>query len=237
MFVAMSEQLVLPDRCLTVFVDDTGHERLVPGQPVYGLGGCAVLGRDLVRLIWQPWKAIRTRVTGSPDTPLHANKFPGIASPDDMKAVAEFFRAGQFARLGAIFTADSKLVDEMGLMKTMCRVLELRVNDILRYTLCREVKVIFESSRRTDKLIKEAFDDFEVHRGEKRIPSDCYFMPKSSTEPALEVADFIMHAVGRQTRQNLKQRSVFVEDFKAVFHGIDQKLVSFMEVASVTKNL
>ena len=29
--------LVLPDSCLAVFVDDTGHEALVEGQPVYGL--------------------------------------------------------------------------------------------------------------------------------------------------------------------------------------------------------
>jgi hypothetical protein len=31
--------LALPDGSLVVFVDDTGHEALVPGQPVYGLGG------------------------------------------------------------------------------------------------------------------------------------------------------------------------------------------------------
>ena len=84
----IGENLVLPDRCLAVFVDDTGHEALAPGHPVYGLGGCAVLGRDLVRLIWEPWKAIRKRVTGCPDTPLHAGDFPSIAS---LQAVANFF--------------------------------------------------------------------------------------------------------------------------------------------------
>lgn len=47
------EQLVLRDRSLAVYVDDTGHEALI-GQPVYGLGGCAVLGRDLERTINQP---------------------------------------------------------------------------------------------------------------------------------------------------------------------------------------
>jgi hypothetical protein len=37
-----SEELVIPDRCLVVFVDDTGHQALVPNHPIYGLGGCAV---------------------------------------------------------------------------------------------------------------------------------------------------------------------------------------------------
>lgn len=58
-------------------------------------------------------------------------------------------------------------------------------------------------------------------------------MPKAAADPALEVADFIMHAIGRQARQNMKERGVFAPDFKAVFHAIDRKLVSYMEVASV----
>jgi hypothetical protein len=33
--------LTIADQSLVVFVDDTGHEALVPGHPVYGLGGCA----------------------------------------------------------------------------------------------------------------------------------------------------------------------------------------------------
>ena len=56
-------KLVLRDRCLAVFVDDTGHEALVREQPVYGLGGCAALGRDIERLIHQPWKELRRRVS------------------------------------------------------------------------------------------------------------------------------------------------------------------------------
>ena len=230
------ENLILPDRCLAVFVDDTGHEALVAGHPVYGLGGCATMGRDLVRLIWQPWMEIRNRVTGSPDAPLHANEFPSVANKADMEAVAAFFSAQPFARFGAIITINTQLSDEMSLMRTMKEVLQLRINDIVQHTLCREVKVIFESSQRADKLIQCVFKDFEVHRGSKNIPSECYFMPKAAVDPALEVADFVVHAVGRQAKQNLKKRGIFVPDFKAVFHGVDRKLVSFMEVASVTNN-
>jgi hypothetical protein len=228
------EHLILQDRCLAVFVDDTGHEALVKNHPVYGLGGCAVMGRDLERVIRQPWKEMRKRVTGSPDTPLHANKFPSIAKSGDMEAMGEFFRAQSFFRLGAIITVETKLADELSLMQTMKTVLLQRVNEIVQAVLCKEVKVIFEASDRADKLIREAFQGFEFYRGSKHIPSDCYFIPKSAGEPALEVADFVMHAVGRQARHNLKQRGSFVADFCAIFHAVDRKLTSFMEVAAIT---
>jgi hypothetical protein len=231
------ETLHIPDRSLAVFVDDTGHEALVPGHPVYGLGGCAVLGRDLVRFIWNPWREIRKLVTGSPDTPLHASDFASFASPADIEAVAEFFRVNPFARFGAIITKDTKLADDLSLMHTMKRVLEGRINEILQSILCRDVKIIFESSKRADKLIEETFQTFNLHRGWKPILSECYFMPKSSAEPALEVADFVMHAVGRQARRNLTNQGAFefVPDFQAVFHRVDKKLSTYIQVASVTK--
>ena len=231
------ENLLLPDRCLVVYVDDTGHEALVKGHPVYGLGGCAVMGRDLVNLIWQPWREIRKRVMGSTDIPLHAHKFPTHAKrPEDMEAVARFFQSQPFARFGAIISINTQLSDELGTVRTLKAVLQARINEIMQTTLCREVKVIFESSDRANKLIEEAFQDFDLHRGWKCIPSECYFMPKASADPALEVADFIMHAVGRQARQNLKGRRTFLPDFEAVFHNIDRHLVSFMEIDSVTKS-
>lgn len=49
-------ELKLPNDCLAVFVDDTGHEALVAGHPVYGLGGCAVLAQDLESVIRSPWR-------------------------------------------------------------------------------------------------------------------------------------------------------------------------------------
>jgi hypothetical protein len=235
---ASTEALNIPDRSLAVFVDDTGHEALVPGHPVYGIGGCAVLGRDLVRLIWNPWKEIRKRVGGSPDTPLHASDFSKIASQTDIEAVAEFFRVNPFARFGAIITKDTILADDLSLMETMREVLEVWINEILQWILCRDVHIIFESSERVDKLIERTFQNFNLLRGPKPIPSECYFMPKSSAEPAREVADFVMHAVGRQARRNLTKQGVFefVPDFKAVFHQVDRKLSTYIQVASVTKS-
>src|SRR5439155_9854091 len=65
-------ELKLPEKSLVVFVDDTGHEALVKGHPVYGLGGCAVMADDLERVVRRPWHEARltrhyTRLeTGAP---------------------------------------------------------------------------------------------------------------------------------------------------------------------------
>jgi hypothetical protein len=149
--------LVLPDRCLAVFVDDTGHERLVDGHPVYGLGGCAVLGRDLDRLIRTPWCEVRRGVTGSPDTSLHANTFAGFATPENIASVAKFFRVCPFARFGAVISTATTLADKLAPVATIVTVLQARIAQIARSTEFDSLAVIFESSQRTDGLIKEAF--------------------------------------------------------------------------------
>jgi hypothetical protein len=179
-------------------------------------------------------------VTGSPDTPLHANKFPKIAGgPEDMEAVANFFREQSFPRFGAIVTVDTTLHEELGRVQTIKGVLQNALNNLILLTFCRDVKIIFESSERANKLIEEAFVSLELRRGSKLIPSECYFMPKSAAEPALEVADFVMHAVGRQARQNFKDggRKNLLRDFESVFHGVDRRLVNFIEIESVMKNV
>jgi hypothetical protein len=209
---------------------------LVPGHPVYGLGGCAALAGDLERVIRAPWRELRKRVTGLPDTPLHAHAFAGFATAENIAAIAEFFRVHPFARFGAIISTDTTLADEMRPVPTIAKVLQARIVDIARWTNFDSVAVVFESSQRADELIEAAFQGFAIAEENTSIPVECHFMRKEHAEPALEVADFVMHAVGRQARQNLKKRGDCVPDFCATFHAVDHKLASFMEVASVTFN-
>jgi hypothetical protein len=228
-----ANQLILPPGSLAVFADDTGHEALLPDQPVYGLGGCAGMAEHLDRLIRQPWREVRKKVTGSADTPLHASDFAQKATKQDIETVAEFFRTQPFARFGAIISIGTKLARELGPVPTIAKTLQNRIVDIAKWTRFTDLRLILESSHRADKAIENAFQGFGLEEDGKTIPVECYFMPKSAGEPALEVADFIMHAVGRQARQNLKARGTFLLDFQAVFHKVDRKLVSFMEVGSV----
>jgi hypothetical protein len=230
--------LALPSRCLAVFVDDTGHEALPDGQPFYGLGGCAALGHDLDRLVRGPWREVRRQITGSPETPLHASQFRPFETPENIEVVAQFFRTNPFARIGAIISTNTVLAREIGILQTIAMTLQRRIAEVARWTAFESVAVVLESSQRADKLIEQALQDFRVEIKEdgKPVPIEFYFMEKKRGEPALEVADFIIHTVGRQARQNLKKRGDFVPDFRAVFHGIDRKLISFIELSSVEFN-
>jgi hypothetical protein len=225
------EQLFIPDRCLTFFVDDTGHEAF-KGQPMYGLGGCAVLGRDIGWRLAEPWRSVRRRITGSPDLPLHANKLPAIAKVGDMDAVADFFRTYSFWRFGAVVSLGANLDSRLSAMRVIRLAIEKRFNEIVEATLCKEAKVIFESSHRADPQIETQFRDLKLSRGSKNIPVECFFMPKSAASAGLEVADFVAHAIGRQARHDIGNRGTFLADFCAIFHAVDQKLVSYISIDS-----
>lgn len=172
-------ELKLPHDCLAVFTDDTGHEALVPGQPVYGLGGCAVLAQHLDAAVKSPWREVRRQVTGSPDTPLHASDFGRSATKDQILAVAEFFRQERFARLGAIVSTETSFPDELGPLPTIAMVLNRRIADIARWTRFRSISVIFESSERADPLMDKAFQNISFEEDGRRLPVDCYFIAKA----------------------------------------------------------
>lgn len=227
-------ELKLSDKSLVVFIDDTGHENLVKGHPVYGLGGCAVMAPSLERIIQAPWRHVRRIVTGCMDTPLHAVKFSRGATQDQIEAVATFFQKQQFARLGAILTLDTQLDDELEIVSTLLMVLQKRIADIAKWTRFERIDIIFESSERANRLIKKAMQGINFQENGNPIPVDCYFMPKAANEPALEVADFIMHAIGRQARRNLSSKKGFNKDFQATFHSIPSNLVSYIEITKAT---
>jgi hypothetical protein len=93
--------------------------------------------------------------------------------------------------------------------------------------------IVFESSDRANSLIEEEFVNFGFTLDGQPVHIEFCFMPKSTGEPALEVSDFIMHAVGRQVRHRIKGRNGFVPDFSAIFHGVDDRLASFIDITNV----
>lgn len=194
------------------------------------------MAADLDRLIRTPWREVRSKVTGSPDIPLHASSFGQTASAADIQIVADFFRCHPFGRLGAIISTKARRPAAVEPIHAIAGALKNRIADIAKWTAFREVKVIFESSNRANRLIEDAFGDFQLQEDGQPVPVECYFMPKSAEDPALEVADFVMHAVGRQARRKIEGRTGFAPDFRAVFHFMERKLISFVEITGVEGN-
>lgn len=228
----MSQLTLLPET-LYVFVDDTGHEHLA-GSSFYGLGGCAVLGRDYERLIAGPWSLVRLVVMGDEHAALHAADFGRSATPHQLEDVVRFFREKPFMRLGAAGAVTTVLPDDIPLMQTVLGSLKLRIIEVAKWTPFTAIKVIFEANQRANRLVRRYFGDFRVTAEDKEVPVDCYFMPKSAKEPALEVADFIANAIGGHARHTLVDKKPgFRKDFRAIFHGVDPRLVSFIGIERV----
>jgi hypothetical protein len=187
-------------------------------------------------VIRHPWHEVRRRVKGLADARLHAHAFPATARREDFETVAAFFRTQPFARLGAIISTKATRDDDISVLTTIAGVLKNRIIDLAKWMPFTEVNVIFEASDRADRMMEEAFGDFRLEEGGRPFPVECFFMPKAAGDPALEVADFVMHAVGRQARQRVDGKEGFVRDFAAVFHDQDPRRVSFMEVNIVARS-
>jgi hypothetical protein len=223
---------LVPD-CLAFFIDDTGHERL-KGQPVYGLGGCAVTGSDYDPVLVEPWKRRRAGTNGSSDTPLHASKFARYATPANMLAMARFFRSQPFFRFAVVSTNATKYPDENELMAYVSMCLKMRILEILNRTSATSVALVFESSDRADDLLIEHFGALELEENGRKIPVEHCLMQKGTASHALEVADFVMHAVGRMARARLAGRDV-PRDFDAVFRHCHPSLTSFILIDEIER--
>lgn len=222
-----SMELKLPPSSLVVFLDDTGHERLPNGHVVYGLGGCAVLDTDLDRLIRLPWKEVRRAIVGDPETPLHA---AGLTMTRDQQAlVGDFFRANRFMRVATAASAGTFKPDSLMLTEVLAPALLRRICEVMTRTSATSVVLIFEANDRTKTTIQRCFGRITIEESGTNIPMQCYFMPKSAGEPALEVADFIMHSVHGLARDRFEGKDGYKRrDFRSVFQSVDRRLVSFI---------
>ena len=235
-------QIVLPGSTLLVGLDETGHEELVdPGYPIFGLGGCAVRVCDYPRLVRMPWCYMKKQFFGIMDKPLHAAALHHPTA-EQLDALGHFFRNFQFSRLAALATGHTLFGERVDCLSIVGRTLLERLKDIIKwYPDVTKVALVFEHSQRATAAIVRSVSGYEINRREAdgsigHITIEKFAMAKSSAEPCLEVADFVMHAAGTQTRERLegaKKRTR--KDFRAVFRDVDKRLVSFREVTKITK--
>lgn len=224
--------LTVPPDCLCVFLDDTGHELLAPGHDYYGLGGCAVIAEDMNRLIDAPWRAVRKIVARDENAPLRAAGFSRLHTKEHLDAVATFFRKRPFMRVAAGATRVSSFPPEYPIMRAVLDSMKQRILDVAKWTQFRSIAVIFEASDRANHLVETHFGNFGIEENGAKIPLELCFMPKSSRQPALEVADFIANGIRQLLLRRMRGDDSVPTDFATIFHGIDRRLVSFMGIES-----
>lgn len=177
-----------------------------------------------------PWRRRRAATTGNFDGRLHAAEFGQRATRANIAAMGRLFANQPFFRFAAVVTLKTEYPGDRELMAWVMPVLQVRIVEMLRRSPARSVALVFEASQRADPLVMQFFGALDLEEDGQKIPVDHCFMAKSAGAPALEVADFIMHAVGRAARQRLEGKQGMPPDFDAVFRRCDPRLTSFIFV-------
>jgi Protein of unknown function (DUF3800) len=209
----LPELKITNDRLL-VFIDDTGHEAFKGAHNYYGLGGCVVLGAHYEWMKTQ-WREVRRQINGNPDAPLHAADMARTQA--NFNALSKFFLDPSFARLAAVSTKEAHHPIDMHSAIPVMGTLAGHIDDLARLIPCNGVTIIVESSQRADPIFKQYFGQLQSAAADPDRPAEHWLMPKSSGEPGLEVADFIISAAGSQAKRIARGQDGLAPDFEDVF--------------------
>lgn len=227
---------------LVVFVDETGHEEFRDQRhPVFGLGGCAMMLDSYHGHLAPARIAMKDRCFEGSSISLHAASLHS-PQPQQLEAISDIFRMPIFARLVTIASINLKHDERFRVYDIVAYTLVNRIIQIAKWYPMDRIVLIFESSTLLNRFANQVFPRVKVlieeNEKQKEIPVELWRMPKSSMEPGLEIADFIMHAAGRRVRNKLLcgDPKPLGKDFQAVFEGIPERLVSYFEVSSLKFN-
>lgn len=234
MFVDTDQgRIILEEDTLVVALDDTGHEDMLPQNGgCFGIAGCAFMARDYYRLIDGPWTYMLQNFFPDVKRPLHAAKHLRNPSAAQLGALCHFFTKFQFFRLAAIASLNTSNPDGYNYIQVVGATLLERLKEIAQYTPFRRVYVIFEASERIEMQVIKSLANKKLCSPTIEAHIELAIMPKAAAASALEVADVIAHTVGSQTRRRHKSGRIG-QDFKAIFHEVDKRLVSFMEITGI----
>lgn len=240
--VGSADSVVLEPTCLLVFLDETGDELFSdPRHPVFGLGGCAILVADYDQLVRTPWRQMKSRHFGGSDAPLYANEL-SAPSTEQLKALGDFFATGRFARLAAVASGRTEFPDGYPPYQLVSRTLCARIERIASHLTFSRIALLMESSERANILAEHFIGPYnkvqvEQHGHIVELPIDHYFVPKALNEVGMEIADFIVQAVGGQARSQLiNLTTAFRKDFASIFHNVPREMVEYVNVHRVAIN-
>lgn len=215
---------------LLFFVDDTGHETFAGNQGFYGLGGCAVLGAGYAHLK-ERWRAVRKAINNDPELPLHASKLKREA--DNFAVLSKFFLDPSFVRIAVTTTKAIRLPPGMDPCVPVMGQIQNEIAFVAAVVPCKKVWIIVESSERADTIVQACFSQLTPINGVSPLPVVKSLMPKSSNEPGLEVADFIVSAASSEVQRRLRGQQGHAPDFNDVFCRLPIVGCRYREVSHV----
>lgn len=235
---AGDNEIVLNPTDLLVAIDETGNEDISdPNYPIFGLGGCAVLVGQYRELIVAPWMRMKRTYFGGPDVPLHAADLRN-PTQEQATAIAAVFEQNPFFRFAALLTAETN-IDSPDQRYLSASLMLLRfLTKIGEAAPFRRAVIVFEASDRADSLAHKTFNNLQM-RGmegdeEYDIRFDMLRGTKGLCDPALELADFVIHTAGGGVRKSLRgERMLDRLDFKAVFDSFPEPISWFFCINSV----
>jgi hypothetical protein len=207
---------------LLVFIDETGVEDFSdPRNPTFGRGGCAALGANYKQLLKRPWKRLKREKLGGASKPFHATEFEqSKPSQGQISAINNFLKR-PFWRFATMCDTRTILPEGVDAHRAISLVTANFIRRLIENSSeISDVALVFEASERGDKLVQRDFDLATMttfNRLGRPIEIDGYFMPKTSMEAGLEIADLIVHTAGRQRRHQLSGKTGTVKDFQQMY--------------------
>lgn len=221
-----------------VFIDETGHELLKDKQyPVFGLGGCLCLAREYHTQICEPWKRVESTFEPS-QLPLHASALPKHTMTDvHFTAINSFFTKNTFARFACLVSDRTINASTYDFFAVAIANLHERIRTIMQWLAFDKVVMLIESSERTKQKLTSHFDQYTLEAHGTQIPMYHFFVHKKHNEPGIIVADFVIQTAGSTVFSKGKHKIKNYtdrRDFQNVFGSQGEKLVSFIEINSIT---
>lgn len=188
---------------LLVFVDDTGVGELSASHPVFGLGGCALLGADydVLKAMWTTLR--RDAFELAEDKIFHASEVLRRLTDDQVAKVTDLLGRSQPRKFAQVVTQKSSISggSEKALMAVI-RGISSEVQRLFCSHSLQNVHWVFEHS---DRLCRAMFTTSQIcyfpainvqNSIHRNINNDFSFMRKYAKEPGLELADLIIFIVG-----------------------------------------